>query len=288
MPARAAILVNAFYEMPEIYELCELHPDGTLKLSNMHDLTLYGGARAKGEPDHTDYLLPDLGQVKLRGKPGKKQMTLVALAGHNGVNHNHNDVGSVIVHKNDRLWLVDPGGPVYTRKTFSPQRYEIVFCNSLGHSVPLIDGVQQAEGAQFRGVLTVENLNGAGRKRAVIDMAQAYPKGTVTKLVRTLVLDGDTNMLTLEDIYEFAGTPKSLEEAFITFENVTVARSRQSVRIGPKRDGIRVSAMDTPGTFRADLLTEESKEGRTGHAITRIVFEPKSLRRDMCLRFEIG
>ncbi len=288
LAALPAILVNQFFDIPELYELCETNKDGSLKLTGMHDLTLYNGAKAKGQADQADYLLPDLGQVKLRGAAGRKQLTLVALAGHNGVSHNHNDVGSFVVHKNGRLWLVDPGGPVYTRKTFSEQRYEIVFCNSLGHSVPLIDGVQQAAGAQYRGELSVENLNGAGIKRAVIDMTRAYPEGTVNKLLRTLVLNSDTNMLTLEDVFEFGKAPKSIQEAFITFENVTVARNRQSVRIGPKRDGIEIKAVDTRGTFRADLLADESKEGRTGHVVTRITFEPKGLGTEVVAKFQIG
>lgn len=285
---RIATIINAFHKMPELYELCEPRPNRTLKVSGMHELALYRGQKVRGVPDHRDYLMPDLGQVKLRGRPGRRQMTLMALAGHNGVPHNHNDIGSFIVHRGDRLLLVDPGAPLYTRKTFSPQRYEIVFCNSLGHSVPVIDGKLQQPGSQHYGTLEVENLNGEGKKRAVIDMTHAYPKGTVKRLVRAFTLNARTNRLTLEDAYTFSRPPRSLEEAFITFEKVAVAPNGRSVTIGPRGNRVRLSAVDTPGRFRFRRLVEESKEGRTDEVITRITFAPRKLEKEMRLRFEMA
>jgi len=282
------MLINEFYAIPELYERCAQHPDRTLKVSGMHELALYSGRRAAGKPDHRDYILPDMGQVKLRGKPGNKQMTVMALAGNNGVPHNHNDIGSFIVHRGDRLWLTDPGAPLYMRKTFSPQRYEIIFCNSLGHSVPLIDGKQQRAGARYYGTLEIENLNEHSEKKAVIDMTRAYPRGTVKRLVRTLKLDWGKNRLNLADVYEFASPPESLEEAFITFESVTVARNGKSVQIGPRRNGLTLTVVGAPGRFRAKRLVEESKDGRTEDVITRVTFTPAKLRKEMELKFEIG
>ena len=288
IPVLTALQINVFHNMPEVYELCPQNPDGALRVRGMHELALYRGQKAKGAPDLRDYILPDLGQVKLRGKPGKKQMTVMAIAGHNGVNHNHNDIGSFIVHRGDRLHLVDPGGPVYTQKTFSPQRYEIIYCNSLGHSVPVINGQLQQPGRQYYGTLSAENLNGEGEKRAVIDMTHAYPKGTVKQLVRTFTLDVDANRLALEDAYTFSRKPKSIEEAFITFQKAIVASDGQSVQIGAKAKGVILSAVDTPGTFSAARLVAASKEGRTGDVITRITFAPETLEKDMGVRFEIA
>ena len=294
IPARVAMVINEFLDLPELYDLCALRPDRTLNLERQmpdhgfcHDLAIYRGQKARGKPDNRDYILPDLGQVKLRGKPGKAQMTLMALAGNNGVPHNHNDIGSFIVHREGKLWLVDPGGPVYTRKTFSPQRYDIVFCSSRGHSVPVINDRHQEPGSQYYGTLAVENANGTGEKRAVIDMTHAYPLGTVKKLVRTFTLDADANRLALEDAYTFARRPRSLEEAFITFERARVAKDGRSVQIGPRRGGLLLREVDTPGKFDAARLVEESKEGRSGQVITRITFVPEKLDREMRLRFEM-
>ena len=288
VPAEYPMIINQVHPMPGLYGLCATHPDRTLRLGSPHELALYSGRKAPAKPELSDAHLPDLGQVKMRGKPGRRMLTVMALAGNNGVPHNHNDIGSFLVHRGDRLWLDDPGGPIYTRKTFSARRYDIIFCNSLGHSVPLINGVQQKAGARYRGVLSVENLNGRGEKTAVIDMSRAYPRGTVRSLVRTLTLDGEANTLELEDVYEFSGTPTALEEAFITLEPAKVAAGGKSVQIGPRGRGLLLSAPDTAGRFRVAILEEESKEGRTDKVIRRVTFTPRTLSRQMRLVFRIA
>jgi len=288
IPARIAMIINEFFEMPELYGLCNQHSDSTLRLSGMHELALYNGQRTEGAPDSRDYVLPDLGVVKLRGKSGEGQMTVLALAGNNGVPHNHNDIGSFIVHRGSRIFLVDPGAPRYSRKTFSAQRYEIVFCNSIGHSVPVIDGMLQQPGSEYYGALEVENLNEEGQKRAVIDMTHAYLKGTVKRLTRTFTLDADANRLTMEDAYTFDHAPNTLEEAFITFEPATISQDGRSVQIGPADDSLRLSAVDAPGQFHVKQLVEESKEGRADEVITRITFVPETLGVQMRLQFEIA
>ena len=161
-----------------------------------------------------------------------------------------------------------------------------MFCNSLGHSVPLINGTQQSPGSKYRGSIRVEGLNKAGVKSVIVEMAGAYPKGTVDRLKRTFSLDSNAHRLNLTDAYTFARRPKALEEAFITFEKVTVARGGRSVLIGPKGKGIRLSAEEN-GRFRVTALTEGSKEGRTSETIQRITFIPRVLDREMTLSFFI-
>jgi len=294
IPSRVAITINAFLKIPELYSLCPQHSDRTLRLQCedhglAHDLALYRGNKATTKQDNADYVLPDLGQVKIRGRSGKDQLTLMAIAGHNGVPHNHNDIGSFIVHRGDHLHLVDPGGPLYTARTFGPQRYDIVYCSSYGHSVPVINGRRQKEGKQHHGALATRNLNGQGEKRIDIDMTHAYPRGTVKKLIRTFGLDVAANRLHLEDAYTFSRCPKSVEEAFVTFEKATVAQDGQSVQIGPRSKGICLSAPETPGTFSVAWLEEESKrDGKGDRVITRIAFRPDTLAKEMILRFDIG
>ena len=284
--AQAAMMVNRFMDLPELYGLCQLHKDQTLCVSNMHELGMYSGFKVKTDPDPKDYFLPDLGQVKLRGKAGKQQMTLMCLAGNNGVPHNHNDIGSFIVHKHGKLLLTDPGGPVYNRKTFGPNRYDILFCNALGHSVPIINNTLQQPGSKYFGTLSVENLNGDGLKVAKIDMSKAYPKGTVKQLVRKFVFDSDKNSFTLEDHFTFLQKPTALEAGFITCESVVV--SGKKVQIGPKRGGLTLEAIDCDGKFKAKKYVEASKEGRTDEVVTRISFVPSKLEKTMVLKFSVA
>lgn len=294
IPSRVAITINTFYDIPELYDLCPRHKDGTLQLaledhSLVHDFALYRDEKAKGKSDDRDYLLEDLGQVKIKGKPGRNQMTVMAIAGHNGVPHNHNDVGSFIVHRNEKIHLVDPGGPKYRKATFGPKRYDISYCNSYGHSLPVINGRMQKEGKGHYGTLETRNLNVDDDKQIVIEMTHAYPKGTVKSLVRTLTLERETNRLFLEDAYTFSRAPKSIEEAFVTFDKATVAKGGGSVRIGTKSGGVEIKPIDVQGKFSVERLEEAAKtDGKNDEVITRISFVPRSLNKTMTLRFMIG
>ena len=292
IPSRVALTVNEFFDIPELYELCPQHKDGSLQLeeedhSLAHDFALYRNQKATGKTDNRDYILEDLGQVKIRSKPGKRQMTVLTIAGHNGVPHNHNDVGSFIVYRNGKIHLVDPGGPKYRKETFGPRRYDIPYCSSYGHSIPVINGRLQEKGSQHYGTFETHNLNESDDKQIFIDMTHAYPKGTVKSLVRTLTLGFESNSLFLQDDYTFSRSPKSLEEAFVTFEKATVTRSGKSVQIGPKSNGLTIDC-SVPGTFSVERLEEAAKtDGKNNEVITRIAFVPKKLSREMTLAFRI-
>lgn len=289
-----ALQINHFYPIPELYELCPRQKDGgmsgagKLKIDDMHSLGLYRGEKATGKADPKDYVLPDLGVVKLRGGPGPDRMTLAALAGNNGVPHNHNDIGSFMLYARGRMFLTDPGGPLYNKQTFSKRRYEIIHCRSRGHSVPIINGEEQTSGKQFRGELSVEGLNEEGAvKAAVIDMGAAYPEGSVASLIRRLELDTVANTLAIEDACRFDSKPKSLEEAFVTFEKAEVVSGGDAVRIGPVRDGATLT-VEQPGTFAVEIINEKPEHLPPGQPpIQRVTFTPETLKKEMTLRFTL-
>jgi len=79
------------------------------------------------------------------------QMAVALKGGHNSEHHNHNDVGSFVVVLGDRPLLLDPGGEVYTARTFSSRRYESNVLNSFGHPVPLVAGKLQRTGRKAQG-----------------------------------------------------------------------------------------------------------------------------------------
>ena len=79
-----------------------------------------------------------------------KNYSFAAKAGNNYELHNHNDVGSFIVAKNGRQLLMDLGSGAYTAKYFSAVRYEILEPSSRSHSVPVIDGKYQINGAEYK------------------------------------------------------------------------------------------------------------------------------------------
>ncbi|MFP4055251.1 MAG: heparinase II/III family protein [Candidatus Brocadiia bacterium] len=285
--AENVLKINRFFDIPELYEVAGRDEEGRLAVRDWRGLLLYDGEKATGKPRRTDCLLPHLGQAKLWAAGPGKGACLAILAGHNGVPHNHNDIGSFILYKHGTCVLTDPGAPRYTAKTFGPRRYEILFCRSRGHAVPLVNGKEQSPGARFRGSLEVEGLDGAGPKTATIDMTKAYDERSLRSLVRTFRLEPD-GTLRLADRFAFARKPRSLEAAFITYQPVRVRRGGRSVVIGEGDQAATLRATrDTPGRFAAQRLTEESKEGRSGGVVTRIAFTPERLARETTLAFRI-
>lgn len=94
-------------------------------------------------------------------------------AGGNADSHNHNDTGSITLYKNGAPLLVDVGVETYSKKTFSPQRYEIWTMQSSWHNLPEFDpdgaAYQQQPGAGFaaRAVQTAPD-------GLAMDLAPAY------------------------------------------------------------------------------------------------------------------
>ena len=96
-------------------------------------------------------------------------------AGNNADSHNHNDTGSVTLYKNGQPLLIDVGVETYSKKTFSPQRYEIWTMQSCWHNLPRFVGPEgvydQQDGAAFA-ARDVQPLPGG----LAMDLAPAYGK----------------------------------------------------------------------------------------------------------------
>lgn len=111
-----------------------------------------------------------------------------ALAGHNDESHNHNDVGTCVLYYNGKPFLIDIGSETYTRQTFGPERYTIWTMRSAYHNVPLINGVEQKEGAKYA-AKDVSFINSRSNAIFKLDIAGAYPEeAKVSTWVRTYEL----------------------------------------------------------------------------------------------------
>ncbi|MBP2436373.1 heparinase II/III domain-containing protein [Microbacterium amylolyticum] len=130
-------------------------------------------------------------------------LSLVVKGGHNGENHNHNDVGSVIVASDGVPVIVDPGRPTYDARTFGPGRYELWPMQSEWHSVPFIDGSGQSVGRD-RGASRVAHETSADRDQLSLDISGAYDAPTLRSWVRTAALDRVDSRVTITDEWERA------------------------------------------------------------------------------------
>ncbi len=191
--------------------------------------------------------------------PQGSPVALAVKAGHNDENHNHNDVGSFILHVDGETLLTDPGRGLYNRQYFGPQRYESIFANSYGHSVPRIGGQLQSAGREFYGqFLSVETTGPV--KRAEIELARAYPVATLDSARRQLSLDG-SGIVWLQDTFRFSENPVEIEEAFITWLDVGVNGS--SAVIHGQHHDLRLT-VEVPAGLRFEVEKLEAHRQADG------------------------
>ncbi|MEA3365916.1 MAG: heparinase II/III family protein, partial [Candidatus Hydrogenedentes bacterium] len=207
-----------------------------------------------------DAFLPAAGIVKLVRNVHGKRVVLAAKAGHNAEPHNNNDVGSFVLRIGNATYLCDPGAGLYSREYFSSKRYENIFANSYGHSVPRIGGALQPPGAQYRGELSLPEP-----KTARIDLTKAYSVEGLKEAIRLLTLQQD-GTLVMETQYAFDGAGLEVEEAFITW--LDVETDGATARLISSEGVVEIHA--DGGVFAAERLEEACKANRKSDVLTRI------------------
>ncbi len=149
-----------------------------------------------GRPAPQDIFYPSVGLFIARSG----HFALAVKAGGNNDSHNHNDTGSITLYQDGQPLLVDIGVESYTKKTFSPQRYEIWTMQSCYHNLPTIDGLDQHDGPEYRAAEVRSSLT---KERAEISMelAGAYPFSEPGRSYRRRVtLDKIQDCVLLTDI----------------------------------------------------------------------------------------
>lgn len=237
----------------------------------LRDLLWWDGSYREELPSE-DACLPALGAARLvaRTPDGRANVVAAIKAGHNDENHNQNDVGSFILHVDDETFLVDPGRGLYSRQYFGPQRYENIFANSYGHSVPVIGGKLQHEGREYRGELLAFASEGP-EKRVEIEFARAYPVEGLESLRRRLTLTAQGEML-LEDAIRFSGTPLPVEEAFLTWNDVEIVEGA-AVLHGARHD-VRLSILaPQDARFAVERLEQACRENLKPGVLKRLTVQ---------------
>ncbi|WP_227871768.1 heparinase II/III domain-containing protein [Paenibacillus bovis] len=108
---------------------------------------------------------------------------LSAKGGHNDEPHNHNDLGSFIIHAGGENIFCDPGAGLYTQSYFAPGREQILNISSAGHSIPQINGYEQYSGRAAAAIVEVLQMDEAEMKLG-LDLTAAYPAEAGLKKMR--------------------------------------------------------------------------------------------------------
>ena len=142
------------------------------------------------EPLLKDVWLPDLQIMTAR----RGNLYVAMKGGHNGESHNHNDVGSFIVYRNNEPLFIDPAVGEYTAQTFGKGRYDIWTMQSQYHNLPQINGTDQKDGKAFAAKV-VSHKNG----QLTLDIAGAYPAEADVKSWKRTVTATKSGITVTED-----------------------------------------------------------------------------------------
>lgn len=148
-----------------------------------------------------DIWYPSIGLMVARGAG----TTLAVKAGGNGDSHNHNDTGSVTLYREGRPVLIDIGVGIYTKKTFSPERYDIWTMQSSWHNLPDFAEQMQHDGAAFASRDVHPDLQ---EDHAALSMELAdawHASAGLRRFHRKVRLDKTTGRVEIRDIYDSDG-----------------------------------------------------------------------------------
>jgi hypothetical protein len=222
-------------------------------------------------PPLEDYILPTVGVVKMVGCVGDKPAVLAVTVGHNDGHHSHVDVASFVYHYNGENLIPDAGRGKYAKNYFRQQRYENIFNNAYSHNIPRIAGKLQQPGPEFGGCQQFHGTileHGAkdGLKYVVVDFHPAYYIPELTLARRTLSLNPVTGAATIHDQFAFSGEALPVEEAFVTWDTVTL--DGDTVTITGKDAQITLFAEGA--RFAVESLEEQSRANERPGILKRI------------------
>jgi len=258
LPFLAARLSQRTGHKELLVQASDTSADGRLGWA-LCNLLWYGDRSATGFVLN-NAILPKAGVAKCVATVTGKPVVLIAKAGSNAEQHNHNDVGSFILRVGETTFLCDPGAGLYDAAYFSSTRYENIFASSFGHSVPRIGGQQQLPDCDYRGSLQV-----AEDGTIQIDFEQAYGLPDLTGLRRTVALRKDGSVI-LTDEFRFTGNGREMEEAFLTWHDV---QTDGPVARLISNEGELVMRAET-GTFTVERLEEACKANKKKGILRRL------------------
>lgn len=204
----------------------------------------------------------------------KKGWFLAAKGGFNNESHNHNDVGSFSLYINTAPILIDAGVGTYTRQTFGRERYTIWTMQSNYHNLPMINGIPQSYGQQYKATDVVCKPD---KRFFSMNIAKAYPEAaTVKRWTRSYSL-GD-NQLTVTDDFSLKSGKTPNQINFLTWGKVDIS---EPGKVSIETQGQKVT-MNYPRNLLVSIETIELKDIRLsrvwGKEIYRIVFKDKEIR----------
>lgn len=192
---------------------------------------------------------------------------LATKGGFNNESHNHNDAGTFSLYINNSPILIDAGVGTYTRQTFSSERYSIWTMQSNYHNLPMINGVPQRFGQEYKATNVVCKEK---QRFFSADISTAYPEeAAVNSWIRSYKLEN--KRLVITDKFSLKETKAANQVNFLVWGDIDISKAgKVNIKVGNEH-----ATLEYPANFKATLETIELPDTRLsnvwGKQIYRIV-----------------
>ncbi len=239
--------------------------------------------RRDAKIEHPEIFYPSAGLFLARDF----RFCLAVKAGDNADSHNHNDTGSFTVYKDGQPLCIDIGVESYTKKTFSPQRYEIWTMQSAWHNLPTINGVMQQDGAAFRAT-NVRYRFADPVSEIEMELANAYPQAAGLRTYQRKAALYKEKEIVIQDRFSFR-EGSALQPSCVVLSLLTCQKP-----VPASTDGETVLAIGSLGTLRAAMctllcietvpVTDLRLQEAWPHEIYRILLQATDYGFQLCIR----
>ena len=197
----------------------------------------------------------------------KANWFLATKGGFNNESHNHNDAGTFSLYIDTTPVLIDAGVGTYTRQTFSSERYSIWTMQSNYHNLPMINGVPQRFGQEYK---ATEVVCQPKKRFFSANIATAYPEeAAVDHWTRSYTLGN--NKLVITDKYALKEAKAPNQVNFLSWGKIDISvPGKVTIEV----EGKKVT-LEYPRQFKVSLESIELPDTRLskvwGSQIYRIV-----------------
>lgn len=195
---------------------------------------------------------------------------LAAKGGYNDESHNHNDAGTCSVWMDQTPILIDAGVGTYTRQTFSSERYSIWTMQSDYHNLPMINGVSEKYGKNYKATDVK-----AGKNSFEANIATAYPaEAKVKRWMRSYQVKG--RQARINDSFELEETLAANVINFMTWGEIDHAeKGKVNIRVNQVEAVLLYDANLFDLTVEPKELTDPRLSNVWGNTIYRLSFKAK-------------
>lgn len=226
------------------------------------------------EPLIPDYFFPDWDMALARdGQGTNRGFYFSAKGGNNAEQHNHNDVGSFMLYYNGQPVFLDAGVGNYTKETFGKGRYNIWTMQSNYHNLPVINGVGQKNGGNFKATDSKYTAS-AAKVSFSTDISKAYPtEAKVTSWIRSYNLERGKRFV-INDRYLLSENKGGNTVNFMT--NLPCSLSAPGV-VKLQGDDFTIHLKYDAALLKATIenidITDSKLKAGVGDKVSRLVFE---------------